>query len=100
MFLAFLVWVQIEKVVYIVFFAGERARLKISKICEAFGVNRYPFPEDAGRQRQMKAEVCRLKPFWTWKNLYINTRKISKTTIFLAASRLSMFHYEEFPFLS
>lgn len=48
---------QVEKVVFIVFFSGERARHKISKICEAFGVNRYPFPEDAARQRQMKVEV-------------------------------------------
>lgn len=43
--------------VFIVFFSGERARHKITKICEAFGVNRYPFPEDAARQRQMKVEV-------------------------------------------
>ena len=46
-----------EKTVYVVFFAGERARAKILKICEAFGANRYPFPEDFSRQRQMNAEV-------------------------------------------
>lgn len=45
-----------EKTVCVVFFAGERAREKIIKICEAFGVNRYPFPEDYTRQRQMYAE--------------------------------------------
>ena len=33
-----------EKTVCVVFFAGERARAKILKICEAFGANRYPFP--------------------------------------------------------
>lgn len=48
---------QIEKVVFVVFFAGDRARLKITKICDALGANRYPFPEDASRQQQMKAEV-------------------------------------------
>lgn len=45
-----------EKTVIVVFFAGERAREKIVKICEAFNVNRYPFPEDYTRQRQMYAE--------------------------------------------
>jgi V-type H+-transporting ATPase subunit a len=45
-----------EKTVCVVFFAGERAREKIIKICEAFNVNRYPFPEDYTRQRQMYAE--------------------------------------------
>ena len=48
---------KVEKTVYVVFFAGERARSKILKICEAFGANRYPFPEDFSRQRQMNAEV-------------------------------------------
>eukprot|EP00897_Mesotaenium_endlicherianum_P007882 jgi/Mesen1/7121/ME000369S06443 len=47
----------VEKIVFVVFFAGERARAKIMKICEAFGANRYPFPEDQTKQRQMKAEV-------------------------------------------
>lgn len=46
-----------EKCVFVVFFAGERARTKILKICEAFGANRYPFPEDPAKQRQMMAEV-------------------------------------------
>jgi V-type H+-transporting ATPase subunit a len=48
---------QVEKCVFVVFFAGERARTKILKICEAFGANRYPFPEDPVKQRQMMAEV-------------------------------------------
>lgn len=46
-----------EKTVVVVFFAGERARAKILKICEAFGANRYPFPENAARRRQMNSEV-------------------------------------------
>ena len=46
-----------EKTVCVVFFAGERARFKILKICEAFGANRYPFPENVARRRQMNSEV-------------------------------------------
>ncbi|KAL2633846.1 hypothetical protein R1flu_005325 [Riccia fluitans] len=49
---------KVEKVVFVVFFAGERARLKVTKICEAFGANKYPFPEDATRQRQVKIQVA------------------------------------------
>jgi len=48
---------KLEKSVFVVFFAGERARSKILKLCEAVGANRYPFPEDRSRQRQMNAEV-------------------------------------------
>ena len=48
---------KVLKTVFVVFFAGERARQKVLKICEAFGANRYPFPEDAQRQRAMNAEV-------------------------------------------
>ena len=55
-----------EKSVYVVFYAGERAKQKILKICEAFGANRYPFPEDIPRQRQMSAEVnARLRELHT-----------------------------------
>lgn len=52
---------QIDKVVFVVFFAGERARTKIIKICEAFGANRYPFPEEPSKQRQMRSEVGRVQ---------------------------------------
>lgn len=48
---------KVEKTVFVVFFAGERAKTKVVKICEAFGANRYPFPEDPNRQWQMKEEV-------------------------------------------
>lgn len=48
---------QVEKIVFVVFFAAERAKMKVVKICEAFGANRYPFPEDPNRQWQMKSEV-------------------------------------------
>ncbi|KAH7314748.1 hypothetical protein KP509_21G018800 [Ceratopteris richardii] len=48
---------KMEKVVFLVFFSGERAKQKVMKICEAFGANKYPFPEDAGKQAQMLDEV-------------------------------------------
>eukprot|EP01025_Chloroclados_australasicus_P035847 TRINITY_DN3645_c0_g5_i1.p1 TRINITY_DN3645_c0_g5~~TRINITY_DN3645_c0_g5_i1.p1 ORF type:complete len:928 (-),score=114.24 TRINITY_DN3645_c0_g5_i1:286-2970(-) len=46
-----------NKSVFVVFFAGDRARLKINKICETFGANRYPFPESVEKQQQMMTEV-------------------------------------------
>jgi vacuolar-type H+-ATPase subunit I/STV1 len=48
---------QVEKNVFVIFYSGERAKNKILKICEAFGANRYPFPDDLGKQFQMITEV-------------------------------------------
>ncbi|KAE9620537.1 putative V-type ATPase, V0 complex, 116kDa subunit family [Lupinus albus] len=48
---------MIEKTVFVVFFSGEQARTKILKICEAFGANCYPVPEDISKQRQITREV-------------------------------------------
>lgn len=48
---------RLEKAVYTVFYAGERAKSKIIKICDAFSANRYPFPEDLSQQHQMSSEV-------------------------------------------
>lgn len=47
----------VEKTVFVVFFSGERARMKILKICEAFGANCYPVPEEISQQRQISKEV-------------------------------------------
>lgn len=47
---------------FVVFFSGEQARTKILKICEAFGANCYPVPEDIHKQRQITREVHML----TW----------------------------------
>lgn len=47
----------VEKTVFVVFFSGERARTKILKICEAFGANCYPVPEEISQQRQISKEV-------------------------------------------
>lgn len=48
---------KIEKNVFVVFYSGEKVKNKILKICEAFGANRYSFPEDLGKQAQMITEV-------------------------------------------
>ncbi|KNA18565.1 hypothetical protein SOVF_069640 isoform B [Spinacia oleracea] len=47
----------VEKTVFVVFFSGEQARMKILKICEAFGANCYPVPEEINKQRQIYKEV-------------------------------------------
>ena len=46
-----------EKNVFVVFYAGEKVKAKILKICDAFGANRYPFAEEIGKQAQMISEV-------------------------------------------
>ncbi|XP_009617904.1 V-type proton ATPase subunit a1-like [Nicotiana tomentosiformis] len=48
---------MVEKIVFVVFFSGEQARTKILKICEAFGANCYPVPEDMTKRRQITREV-------------------------------------------
>ncbi|XP_010043691.2 V-type proton ATPase subunit a1 [Eucalyptus grandis] len=48
---------MVEKIVFVVFFSGEQARMKILKICEAFSANCYPVPEDITKQRQISQEV-------------------------------------------
>lgn len=48
---------KVEKIVFVIFYSGERARTKVMKICEAFGANRYPFPEEISKQRKMIGEV-------------------------------------------
>lgn len=48
---------MVEKTVFVVHFSGEQARTKILKICEAFGANCYPVPDDISKQRQITREV-------------------------------------------
>ncbi|KAH0997201.1 hypothetical protein GBA52_021065 [Prunus armeniaca] len=48
---------MVEKTVFVVFFSGLQAKTKILKICEAFGANCYPVPEDITKQRQITREV-------------------------------------------
>ncbi|KAL8216892.1 hypothetical protein R6Q57_023729 [Mikania cordata] len=47
----------VEKTVFVVFFSGEQAKTKVLKICEAFGANCYPVPEDLTKQTQITQEV-------------------------------------------
>lgn len=61
---------QAVKNSFVIFYSGERAKSKILKICDAFGANRYPFPEDLATQLHTIQEVgvypCVLffKPRW------------------------------------
>ena len=48
---------KVDKIVFMVFFNGERARAKILKIAEAFSAALYPFPEEPARRRQLAGEV-------------------------------------------
>lgn len=48
---------MVEKTVFVVFFSGEQARIKCLKICDAFGANCYPVPEEMNKQRQVTREV-------------------------------------------
>ncbi|KAI7738296.1 hypothetical protein M8C21_015124 [Ambrosia artemisiifolia] len=48
---------MVEKTIFVVFFSGEQAKTKILKICEAFGANCYPVPEDLTKQTQITQEV-------------------------------------------
>ncbi|KAI4195990.1 MAG: hypothetical protein LQ348_002374 [Seirophora lacunosa] len=95
-----------EKAVFVVFFAGERARTKILKyfvkhictlqICEAFGANRYPFPEEPARQRQMNAEVtARLRELHTTIEAAVNlegwtVQTKQETAIYHTLNKLSV----------
>lgn len=48
---------KVEKAVFVAFFAGDRARVKIGKIADACGANRYPYPDDPARARALAADV-------------------------------------------
>lgn len=48
---------KVEKNVFVIFYSGERAKMKITKICDAFGANRYPFTDDIGKQYEAIKEV-------------------------------------------
>lgn len=50
-------FMQVKKTVFVVFFSGEQARSKIIKICNAFGANCYPVPEEPIYRRKTIQEV-------------------------------------------
>lgn len=73
---------MVEKVVFVVFFSGEQARTKILKICEAFGANRYPVPEDTTKRRQITQEVLsRLSELETTLDVGLRHRDKALTSI-------------------
>jgi V-type H+-transporting ATPase subunit a len=49
--------VETQKVVFIVFYQGERLDVKIKKICEALGANIYPIPENSGEREDLLKQV-------------------------------------------
>ncbi|XP_057473311.1 V-type proton ATPase subunit a1-like [Actinidia eriantha] len=73
---------RIEEMVFVVFFSGEQAKTKILKICEAFGANCYPVPEDITKQRQLTREVLsRLSELETTLDAGIRHRNMALSNI-------------------
>ncbi|XP_015058844.1 V-type proton ATPase subunit a1 [Solanum pennellii] len=73
---------MVEKIVFVVFFSGEQARSKILKICEAFGANCYPVPEDMTKRRQITREVVsRLSELETTLDVGLRHRDKALTSI-------------------
>uniref|UniRef100_A0A0D9XIB4 V-type proton ATPase subunit a n=1 Tax=Leersia perrieri TaxID=77586 RepID=A0A0D9XIB4_9ORYZ len=58
-----------SKNAFVIFYSGERAKSKIVKICDAFGANRYPFPDDLGKQLQTIQEVKKEKAIYHTLNM-------------------------------
>ncbi|KMZ63654.1 Vacuolar proton ATPase a1 [Zostera marina] len=55
---------MVKKTIFVVFFSGEQARTKIIKICNAFGANCYPVPEEPTHRSKIIQEVLsRLSEF-------------------------------------
>ncbi|PRQ36603.1 putative hydroxymethylglutaryl-CoA reductase, class I/II [Rosa chinensis] len=48
---------MVEQIVFFVFFSGLQAKAKILKICEAFGTNCCPVPEDINKRRQITKDA-------------------------------------------
>ncbi|KAM0999666.1 hypothetical protein EV2_006625 [Malus domestica] len=73
---------MVEKTVFVVFFSGMQAKTKILKICEAFGANCYPVPEDLTKQRQITREVSsRLAELETTLDAGIRHRNKALTSV-------------------
>lgn len=73
---------MVEKTVFVVFFSGEQAKTKILKICDAFGANCYPVPEDITKQRQITREVSsRLSELEATLDAGIRHRNKALTTV-------------------
>ncbi|KAH0455901.1 hypothetical protein IEQ34_015933 [Dendrobium chrysotoxum] len=73
---------MVEKTVFVVFFSGEQAKTKIVKICDSFGANCYPVPEDMNKQKQITREVLsRLSELETTLNAGIHHRNKALSSI-------------------
>ncbi|GFP94839.1 v-type proton ATPase subunit a1 [Phtheirospermum japonicum] len=77
---------MVEKTVFVVFFSGEQVRIKILKICEAFGASCYPVPEDTTKRRQLTRED--LVYHGSTRLVKIDLRMIVYATHLVIASRL------------
>lgn len=88
---------MVEKTVFVVFFSGEQARTKILKICDAFGANCYPVPEDIGKRRQITREVLeRLSELETTLDAGLRHRDKALTSInFHLAKWINMIRREK-----
>lgn len=76
----------VSKSVFVVFYSGDRAKIKVTKICEAFGASRYPFSEDAAAQRKTYSELsARIREMNTTLELGANHKA---TTLQFLASNL------------
>ncbi|KAL9267835.1 V-type proton ATPase subunit a1-like protein [Drosera capensis] len=79
---------MVEKTIFVVFFSGEQARMKILKICDAFGANCYPVPEEITQQRQITKEVLsRLSDLETTLDAGIRHRNKALTSIGLQLNK-------------
>ncbi|KAL7127334.1 hypothetical protein ABFS83_14G247400 [Erythranthe nasuta] len=79
---------MVEKTIFVVFFSGEQARKKILKICEAFGANCYPVPEETTKRRQITREVLsRLSELETTLDAGLRHRDTALTSISFQLSR-------------
>lgn len=73
---------MVEKMIFVVFFSGEQAKLKIVRICEAFGANCYPVFEDSLRRKLQTQEVLsRLLELESTLDAEISHRNKALTTI-------------------
>jgi len=48
---------MVQKSVFIVFFSGERSKVKIDKICDAYGANKYALPDNGQQQGEILSQV-------------------------------------------
>jgi len=48
---------DVHKSVFVIFFSGERSRIKIEKICDSYGATKYKLPEERSQRDTLKNEV-------------------------------------------